>query len=113
MNAGLPGIGLSGVFYVVSALLMPFVELGRAISRRPRRRSWRLVMGHWCIAVVMICAMWAAGGSVTFVVRAAGRHLNHGSIWASLGFALVPFLIVYATVAVVTIFRREIAQDRA
>ena len=40
MSAGLPGLGLGGLFFILSALLAPLLELGRPVRGRSSR-AWR------------------------------------------------------------------------
>lgn len=105
MNAGLPGIGLSGVFYILSALLMPVAEAGRVLSRRPRRRSWGAVLAHWTIAAAMIAAMWMAGFGMTVLLRAAGYDVRDGELWSSLVYILAPFVAVFGAVTLIGAIR--------
>lgn len=107
MNAGLPGIGLSGVFYIVSALLMPVAELGRVATGRARRRSWLSVFRHFAIAAGMIAAMWLAGSGVTLLLRTAGYDVKDGNLLTSLAFVIVPFAIVFAAVSLMGAWRRS------
>ena len=105
MNAGLPGIGLSGVFYIVSALLMPVAEVTRVVRGRPRRRGWGTVLTHWTIAAGMVAAMWLAGTGVTMLLRAAGYHVKSGNLLASLAFVLAPFAVVFVAVTLIGALR--------
>ncbi len=43
MNAGIPGIGLGGLFFVLSAFLMLFIEIVRTLQGRSSLKRWRLV----------------------------------------------------------------------
>lgn len=57
MSPGLVGLGLGGLFYIVSALLMLAREIGRAALRRPGPRRWRLVLHQASIAFVTIATV--------------------------------------------------------
>jgi hypothetical protein len=98
MNAGLPGIGISGVFYILSALFMPMTEAYRAARGRPRRRPWGAVLRHWAIAVAMIAAMYGTGRLLTFILRAFGHVVVSGSVWATVLLSIVPFVLVFAVI---------------
>ena len=75
MSAGLPGIGLGGLFFICSALVAPFAELAR-IARgesSPERRA--RVAGQLAMAVAMLLAIQATllcvrlvAGTPTFVL---------------------------------------------
>lgn len=109
MNAGLPGIGLSGVFFIVSALLMPVAEVGRTLRGRRTGRSWRSILAHWFVAVGMIAAMWGAGRLLTFALDAVGYEVADG-IWTSAAFSLVLFMLVFTAVELVAL--RRLSRDR-
>ena len=112
MNAGLPGIGISGVFYILSALVMPVAESVRVIRGRPRRSSWSGVLTHWAIAVAMIAAIYGAGRLLTLVLRATGRDVADGSMWATILISLAPFVVVFALVELFVASRSRPASDR-
>ena len=57
MSAGLPGLGLGGLFFICSALLAPFRELWRAIRGRSRPGEWRVVGRQFAQAVAMVIAI--------------------------------------------------------
>jgi hypothetical protein len=59
MSAGLPGIGLGGLFFMLSALLAPFGELIRTVRGRSSRERRRRVLGHFAMAVAMLVAIQA------------------------------------------------------
>jgi hypothetical protein len=57
MSAGLPGLGLGGLFFIVSALLAPLPELWRTLRGRSGVAAWRLVGRQFAQAVAMIVAI--------------------------------------------------------
>ena len=57
MSAGLPGLGLGGLFFIVSALLAPLVELARTVRGRSSPGAWRGVWRQFAIALTMIVAV--------------------------------------------------------
>ena len=65
MTAGVPGVGIGGLFFLVSALAMPFVELGRTVVGRSSSARWKLVLRHFSMAAGIIAAFsvsaWALG----------------------------------------------------
>jgi hypothetical protein len=65
-NAGLPGTGLGGLFYVVLALGMPVAELVATVRGRSSRRRWRFVLGQFGLG----CAIVAAVVATVLVLRA-------------------------------------------
>jgi hypothetical protein len=57
MSAGLPGLGLGGLFFIFSALLAPLPELWRTLRGRSDAAAWRLVGRQFAQAVTMIVAI--------------------------------------------------------
>ena len=112
MNAGLPGIGISGVFYIVSALLMPFAEAARAVRRQPRRRPWRTVFAHWTVAAVMVAAMYGTARLLMFVLRVTGHDVADGRLWSGVVMSLIPFVLVLGAVQLVAVVRGRGRDDR-
>ena len=64
-NAGLPGVGLGGIFYMIAALAMPLVEVARAArARRAGARyeaRWPLALRQAALALGVLGAMWVTG----------------------------------------------------
>ncbi len=56
MNPGLPGAGIGGLFYILSALWMPICEMRRR-WRGEAARPWPLVARQFAIAVGVVAAM--------------------------------------------------------
>ncbi len=60
MNVGLPGAGIGGAFYLLSALWMPVQELARSRAPdQPKRR--RLVARQFAIALSILGGIWVMG----------------------------------------------------
>lgn len=57
MSAGLPGVGLSGLFFIASALLMLPLEVLRTVRGRSSVARWVAVLRHFATAVAMIAAL--------------------------------------------------------
>ena len=68
MNAGLPGTGIGGLFYVVLALLMPVRELYLTARGRSSRERWRLVLQQSLIACGIVASLAATWWGLTWVV---------------------------------------------
>jgi len=60
MTVGLPGTGIGGMFYLLSALAMPLSEAYRRI-RGLASGGWRIVAGQLAIAGGMIVGMFLTG----------------------------------------------------
>ena len=57
MSAGLPGLGLGGLFFIFSAFVAPFPELWRTLSGRSRPGAWREIGRQLAQAVAMVAAI--------------------------------------------------------
>lgn len=57
MSAGLPGIGLGGLFFIFSALAAPFPELWRTARGRSSVAAWRAILRQLAQALTMIVAV--------------------------------------------------------
>jgi fucose permease len=61
MNAGLPGTGISGVFYLLSALWMPFHELYKTLRNKSQPQRMRLILVQSSLALGTIAGIWLTG----------------------------------------------------
>lgn len=75
MAGGLPGVGLGGLFFVASGLLMPFVELVRVLRGRSRGNRWPWIMRNFFIALAIVVAVWA-----TFVLISEAFGSGQGPV---------------------------------
>lgn len=80
MNAGLPGTGLGGIFYLVLALFMPLVELGRTARGRSSAERWRRVGAQFAIALGILAATLAVAYGAT---RSWGRLVGFSPVLVS------------------------------
>lgn len=67
MNVGLPGTGIGGVFYLLSAICMPVVEAVRAVERR-EASQWRVVGRLVVLALGIGAGIWWAGWVLALMV---------------------------------------------
>lgn len=58
MNVGLPGTGIGGLFYVLTAFLMPLIELGRTLRGRSSLQRWQRVATQTGLAVGILAGLW-------------------------------------------------------
>jgi protein-S-isoprenylcysteine O-methyltransferase Ste14 len=69
MSIGLPGIGLSGLFMLLTALLMPLAETVRTIRGQGSASRWRQVGRQWsmaaCMVIIYAGAIWLVSRLVT------------------------------------------------
>jgi hypothetical protein len=67
VSAGLPGAGLAGLFFILSAILAVPIELVRTVRGRSSRQAWLGVGRHVGLAVAMIMALEFAFAAVSAV----------------------------------------------
>jgi hypothetical protein len=128
MNAGLPGVGIGGLFYLLCALLMPFVELGRTFAGRSSAERWRSVAVQFVMALAMVATVTAviwgvrmlfaptevvrtpvgggAGGSGGAVVEHVVRVTPHLPI----ALVLLSYLLLGVVLLVATLLRYVVAR---
>src|SRR2546423_4261727 len=76
MNPGLPGLGIGGLYYILSALAMPLIAVLRSLQRAPLAPSrWRLAVRQCVIAIGIAASMtftfWALDFATSLHVAAA------------------------------------------
>jgi hypothetical protein len=74
MNAGLPGTGIGGVFYLLSALLMPFFEVVRTLRGNSSWSRWVLLLRQLAMAAGILAGMWALGLLLGLLLLARPDH---------------------------------------
>jgi len=57
VSAGLPGLGLGGLFFIISAVLAPLPELWRLIRGRSSVAAWQMIGRQLGQATLMIAAI--------------------------------------------------------
>jgi hypothetical protein len=83
VSAGLPGAGLAGLFFILSALLAVPIELVRTVRGRSSRQAWLVVGRHAGLALAMILALELGFAAVSATAdqvageRVEGRALPH------------------------------------
>lgn len=104
MTAGIPGTGITAIFYLLLVLLMPVRELYLMLRGRSRPGRWRVILTQSALAWGIVALLWGEGWVLgrLFVAPAApaagaGRWevLTHNLITVSaLGVALATFIMV-------------------
>jgi hypothetical protein len=61
MNAGLPGSGIGGAFYLLSALWMPFHGLYKTFGKKNQPQRMRLILVQSGMALGIIAGIWLTG----------------------------------------------------
>jgi len=82
MIAGLPGTGIGGIFYLMSAFLMPVREMGRVVRGRSSLRRWRLIVEQMSLAGGVIAGFWMTGWLLALLLPVryqgpAGSHVHN------------------------------------
>ena len=78
MNAGLPGTGLGGLFYILGALWMPF-DAAYEHMRGRKTENWPVIARQAGIALGVIAALWLTGWAVGYMVALAPASTLPGS----------------------------------
>ncbi len=74
MPAGLPGTGIGGMFYLISALATPLWEAYLRVRGR-RSRGWRLAVTQTALAGAILAGLWATGWLLGLALSASRRLL--------------------------------------
>ncbi|MBX2998763.1 MAG: hypothetical protein KF893_09665 [Caldilineaceae bacterium] len=119
MNVGLPGTGLGGLFYLLAALIMPFVEIVQTVRGRSSRTRWWLVARQWIfvslILLVFTGEFWLLEQILTVSQRLSPGMFTQGQQIFGTGelspivIALIPFVtlaLLMLAIEVFALFRR-------
>jgi hypothetical protein len=68
MTAGLPGVGIGGIFYLVSALLMPVRSLVAVCRGRAHEARWPTALRQAALAGGILGALWVTGLALGWVI---------------------------------------------
>lgn len=74
MTAGLPGVGIGGIFYLASAIAMPFRSLYAVLAGRAHEARWRVAIVQAGIAAGILGALWLTGLALGWVVTTLLPH---------------------------------------
>jgi hypothetical protein len=104
MTAGLPGAGIGGLFFILSAYFMLVLEIARTVRGRSSLTRWRFVLRNVGIATAMVAAVtatiWLVHGLLfstsTDTTNAKSPHGTTDRL-----VPLAPVLIALAVLAVV------------
>jgi hypothetical protein len=105
MTAGLPGTGIGGLFYLVCALLMPFVTLVRAVRGRPVLPGEAFRQAGTAVGILL--SMWCAG-LVLAMVRLEDTDAERLASWMQNLF-VAPALVALAVLAAVVVVVEAVA----
>jgi hypothetical protein len=116
MTVGLPGVGIGGIFYLMSALTMPVRELVVTARGESSLSRWKFVAKQWSLAAGILAAMWLTGKLLGLALAGVGATvassgvllrsshtrnvLQVSALGLSLGTLLVVWLGVHVTRAI-------------
>jgi hypothetical protein len=83
MFAGLPGIGVGTLFYVLIALWMPFREIAFVIQRRSSWARWRLIGTQLVFAAGIIVSVAVADRLLLWMLGGGGARGVGPARWIS------------------------------
>ncbi|MBK6739274.1 MAG: hypothetical protein IPG64_16070 [Haliea sp.] len=79
MTAGLPGTGIGCLFYLISALCMPFIEVYMTCRGRSSRQRWKLVATQFGFALGIAGGFWVTGWCLSRILPAT--HVLSQGVW--------------------------------
>ncbi|MFP5389330.1 MAG: hypothetical protein ACLGG5_08520 [Thermoleophilia bacterium] len=95
MSAGLPGLGLGGLFFIFSALLAPVRQLLRTSRGRGRSGDWAMIGRQFAQAMVMVAAIDLALRLAYLAIDAAGLGNTPSAVSAT----VIPLALIGITSA--------------
>lgn len=95
MSAGLPGLGLGGLFFIFSALLAPFRQLIRTVRGRSRAGDWSMIGRQFAQATVMVAAVDLSLRLAYLAIAAAGV----GNAPSAVSATVIPLTLIGITSA--------------
>lgn len=115
MTAGVPGSGIGGFFYLVSALLMPVQESVSICRKTSSRASRRTVVRQVINAVGVLAGVWMTGWFISQAIQkvSTSMHLKEPRIFSgvhciTLVYGLITLLAVFLFVQVLSVLLRKV-----
>jgi hypothetical protein len=122
VTAGLPGTGIGGLFYLISALLMPFREAFRAIIGRGDRARGQEALKQGGLALTILGAIWVTGLALG-LLHIGTTLVHHATVAGVHILYITPVIVAFATLSgvliavevahVVLLIKEGPAKDRA
>lgn len=98
MNVGLPGTGIGGLFYLATALMMPFIELVHTIRGRSTLSRWKLVLRQVIMAGGILAGLGVTGWLINHALpRRAVSSLVTVNAQATHAFGVTPTKLTLVT----------------
>jgi hypothetical protein len=98
VTAGLPGTGIGGLFYLVSALLMPFREAFRALTGRGDRERGQTAIVQGGLGVTIVGVVWVTG-LILGRLHIGTTLVHHTTIAGVRVLYITPILVAVATLS--------------
>jgi hypothetical protein len=95
VSAGLPGLGLGGLFFIFSALLAPFRQLLRTFRGQARSGDWAMIGRQFAQAALMVAAIDLALRLAYLAIDAAGLANTPSAVSAT----VIPLTLIGITSA--------------
>jgi Sec-independent protein secretion pathway component TatC len=76
MIAGLPGTGISGLFYILSAFWMPVAETVRLLRGRERQSNWKLVFSQFALASGILLILGVTGAMLDYFISFSAKIME-------------------------------------
>ena len=119
MTAGVPGSGIGGFFYLLSALLMPVNETVSVCRRKSNKKSRKVVVRQMLNAAGVLCGVWLTGWFISRAILVVSSRGGAGpqtvvfvKPWMSLFYGLITLLGVVLFVQVFSSVLRKIHPSR-
>jgi predicted Co/Zn/Cd cation transporter (cation efflux family) len=109
MSAGLPGLGLGGLFFVITALLGPFAELARTVRGQGSVAAWRWRLREFALALAMIVVFELVRRAVSGLIS-GGLELRSVAVTA---IVLATVLTAAKLAELVLVLRRRVSRRRS
>lgn len=110
MTAGLPGVGIGGIFYLVCALFMPLIEIVNTLRGRSSLKRWRMVGQQFGILCGIVGAFWGTGvalkalfGKLSAALVSYSPHLSQAALRESNIVKVQPFFLSLGVLAAVIV----------
>jgi hypothetical protein len=119
MAAGIPGSGIGGFFYLLSAMLMPVKESVAIYRKTSSRASRKIVSRQVLNSVGVLGGVWLTGWFISRSIITVSASLHPGQArvlnfmsWSNLVCGMVTLLAVFLFVQVLSVIMRRIPPQK-
>ncbi len=121
MTPGIPGTGIGGLFYLLSAAALPLREAYRRVWKGVATARWRVIALQQLLAAGILGGMWTTGWLVGELLSTARTRIVAGpsaashNVWRTATFALslATLIVVVCTVELIGLWVRRRARRLA